>query len=92
MVPRSGFARDSMQPRTKNITTIKAIKARRSTNPRHGWFETPWYYVSIAYRGKQMSLLVETDSEEEARREGEALCSDLGYLAKRISVTKVVIQ
>ena len=92
MVPRSGFTRESMQPRSKNSTTIKAIKARRSTNPGHGWFETPWYYVSIAYRGQQMSLLVETDSEEEARREGEALCTDLGHLAKRISVTKVLIQ
>ena len=81
-----------MKPESKNSTTIKAIKARRSTNAGHGWFETPWYYVSIAYPGKQMELLVETDSEEEARREGEALCTDLGHLAKRISVTKVLIQ
>jgi hypothetical protein len=81
-----------MKPESKNSTTIKAIKARRSTNAGHGWFETPWYYVSIAYRGKQMELLVETDSEEEARREGEALCTDLGHLAKRISVNKVLIQ
>jgi hypothetical protein len=81
-----------MKPRSKNSTTIKAIQARRSTNAGHGWFETPWYYVSIAYSGKRMGLLVETDSEEEARREGEALCTDLGHLAKRISVTKVLIQ
>jgi hypothetical protein len=39
-----------------------------------------------------MGLLVETDSEEEARREAEAFCIDLGHVAKRISVTKVVIQ
>ena len=81
-----------MKPESKNSTTIKAIRARRSTNAGHGWFETPWYYVSIAYRGKRMELLVETDSEEEARREGEALCTDLGRLAKRISVTKLRIQ
>ena len=80
-----------MKPESKNSTIIKAIKSRRSTNAGHGWFETPWYYVSIAYRGKRVELLVETDSEEEARREGEALCTDLGHLAKRISVTKVVI-
>jgi hypothetical protein len=79
-----------MPPESKN--TIKAIKARRSTKTGAGWFETPWYYVSIAYRGKRMGLLVETDSEEEARREGEAFCGDLGHVAKRISVTKVVIQ
>jgi len=81
-----------MKPESKTRTTIKTIKARRSTNAGHGWFETPWYYVSIAYRGKQMELLVETDSEEEARREGEALCTDLGHLGKRISVKKVLIQ
>jgi hypothetical protein len=81
-----------MKPESKNNTTIRAIKARRSAKSGSGWFETPWNYVSIAYRGKQMGLLVETYSEEEARREGEALCLDLGHLAKRISVTKVVIQ
>jgi hypothetical protein len=79
-----------MQPESKH--TLKAIKARRSAKTGAGWFETPWYYVSIAYRGKRMGLLVETDSEEEARREGEALCLDLGHLAKRISVTKIVVQ
>jgi len=77
--------------RTESKNTLKAIKARRSTKTGAGWFETPWYYVSIAYRGKRMELLVETDSEEEARREGEALCVDLGHLAKQISVTKVII-
>ena len=81
-----------MQPESKNSRTIKAIKARRSVNGGHGWFETPWFYVSIAYRGKQMGLLVETDSEEEARQEGEAFCIDLGHSAKPISVTKLVIQ
>jgi hypothetical protein len=81
-----------MKPQSKSSTTIKAIRARRSTNAEHSWFQTPWYYVSIAYRGKQMGLLVETDSEEEARQEGEALCTDLGHLAQRISVTKVQIQ
>ena len=71
--------------------TLKAIKGRRSAKTGANWFETPWYYVSIAYRGKRMGLLVETDSEEEARREGEALCLNLGHLAKRISVTKIVV-
>jgi hypothetical protein len=78
-----------VQTESKNSS---ATKARRNANGGQGWFESPWYYVSIAYRGQQMGLLVETDSEEEARREGEALCLDLGHLAKRISVTKVVIQ
>lgn len=79
-----------MQPESKH--TLKAIKGRRSAKTGANWFETPWYYVSIAYRGKRMGLLVETDSEEEARREGEALCLNLGHLAKRISVTKIVVQ
>jgi hypothetical protein len=82
-----------MKPESKHSNiTIKAIKARRSANEGPGWFATPWYYVSIGYRGKRMGLLVETDSEEEARREAEAFCIDLGHVAKRISVTKVVIQ
>lgn len=78
-----------MQPEIKNRS---AIKAKRTANTGHSWFEAPMYYVSIAYRGKQLGLLVETDSEEVAQREGEALCVDLGHLAKPISVTKVVIQ
>jgi hypothetical protein len=78
-----------MGPESKNSS---AAKAKRIANGGHGWFETPWYYVSITYHGQQMGLLVETDSEEEAQREGEALCLDLGDLATPLSVTKVVIQ
>jgi hypothetical protein len=78
-----------VQNESKNSS---ATKARRNANGEQGWFESPWYYVSIAYRGQQMGLLVATDSEEEAHREAEAVCVDLGELAKPLSVTKVVIQ
>jgi hypothetical protein len=78
-----------MQPEIKNRS---ARKAKWIANRGHSWFEAPMYYVSIAYRGRQLGLIVATDSEEVAQREGEALCMDLGHLAKPISVTKVVIQ
>ena len=78
-----------MQTESKNSSVTKA---RRNSNGGRGWFESPWYYVSITYRGQQMGLLVATDSEEEAQREAEAVCMDLGDLAKPLSVTKVVIQ
>ena len=50
------------------------------------------YYVSIAYRGKRMGLLVATDNEKEAQREAEAVCMDPGDLAKLLSIMKVVMQ
>ena len=78
-----------MQTESKNSSVTKV---RRNANGGRGWFESPWYYVSITYRGQQMGLLVATDSEEEAQREAEAVCMDLGDLAKPLSVTKVVIQ
>jgi hypothetical protein len=46
----------------------------------------------ISYCGKQMGLLVATDSEEEAQREAQAVCMELGDLAKLLSVMKLVIQ
>lgn len=90
MVPLiSVLAGDFMQTENKKNS---ATKARRSANGGDSWFDSPWYYVSTAYRGKQMGLLVATDSEAEAQREAEAVCMDLGDLAKAVSVTKVVIQ
>lgn len=76
----------------------KLIKNSRSTtasappNGKFGWFEAPWHCVSIAYGDRQMSLLVGTDDEEEARREAEKLCGGFGGRAKVLSVRKVVIQ
>jgi hypothetical protein len=78
-----------MQTESKNSSVTKV---RRKANGGHGWFETAWYYVSISYCGKQMGLLVATDSEEEAQREAQAVCMDLGDLAKLLSVMKLVIQ
>lgn len=55
-------------------------------------FESPWHYVSVGYGGKQMGLLVETGDEEEARREGEELCTSFGADARILSVRRVVVQ
>jgi hypothetical protein len=57
-----------------------------------GWFDTPCYYVSIAYGGSQMGLLVRADGEERARREADRLCTCFGAMARTLSVRKVVIQ
>jgi len=56
------------------------------------WFDTPYYYVSIAYGGSQMGLLVRTDDEERARREADRLCTSFGAMARTLSVRKVVVQ
>jgi hypothetical protein len=56
------------------------------------WFDTPCYYVSIAYGVSQMGLLVRTDDEERARREADRLCTCFGAMARTLSVRKVVIQ
>ena len=55
-------------------------------------FGTPCYYVSIAYGGSQMGLLVQADDEQRARREADRLCTCFGAMAKTLSVRKVVIQ
>lgn len=57
-----------------------------------GWFDTPCYYVSIAYGGAQIGLLVRTDDEERARREADRLCTAFGAVARMLSIRKVVIQ
>jgi hypothetical protein len=57
-----------------------------------GWFETPWHYVSLDYRGNQLGLLVETDDEDEARREAEEFCSSFDGPARILSVRKVGFQ
>ena len=61
-------------------------------NEAAGWFDTPCYYVSIAYGGSQMGLLVRTGDEERARREADRLCTCFGAMARTLSVRKVVIQ
>ncbi|MGC2305071.1 MAG: hypothetical protein WA447_17255 [Candidatus Binatus sp.] len=78
-----------MQHDNKNIgatTTAKRVK------PAQGWFDSPCYYVSIAYGGSQMGLLVRTDDEERARREADRLCTSFGAMARTLSIRKVVIQ
>jgi len=55
-------------------------------------FGTPCYYVSIAYGGSQMGLLVRADGEERARREADRLCTCFGAMARTLSVRKVVTQ
>ncbi len=55
-------------------------------------FESPWHYVRVGYGDKQMGLLVETGDEEEARREGEELCTSFGADARILSVRRVVVQ
>ena len=57
-----------------------------------GWFDTPCYYVSIAYGGSEMGVIVRTDNEERARREADRLCTAFGAMARTLSVRKVVIQ
>lgn len=57
-----------------------------------GWFETSRHYASIDYCGRQLGLLVETDDEEEARREAEEVCACFGAQMRVLSVRKVVIQ
>jgi len=56
------------------------------------WFDSPCYYVSIAYGGSQMGLLVRTDDENRARREADRLCASFGAMARTLSVRKVVMQ
>ena len=74
---------------TKNS---KSTTASVPPDGKFGWFETPWHCVSIGYGDQQMSLLVGTDDEEEARREAEKLCGGFDGRAKVLSVHKVVIQ
>jgi hypothetical protein len=52
----------------------------------------PWHYASIQYGDQLFGLLVETEDEEEARREARELCTSFGDQARLLSVTKVVIQ
>lgn len=54
--------------------------------------KAPWYYASIQFGEYLMGLLVETDDEEEARREAEELRTCFGAQARVLSVRKVVIQ
>lgn len=70
----------------------KATKTGRRGNQSHGWFDTPCYFVRIAYGGSRMGLLVWTDDEERARREADRLCTCFGAMARTLSVTKVVTQ
>ncbi len=51
-----------------------------------------WHYASIQYQGRLMSLLIETDDEDVARREAEEICESFGDQAILLSVTKVVLQ
>ena len=64
----------------------------RSVIETPGWLEAPWHHVTIDYRGQQFSLMVETDDEDEARREAEDLCNGFDARAKVLWVRKVAIQ
>jgi hypothetical protein len=75
-----------LQHQNKNIGTTRQVKQAQ------GWFDAPFYYVSIAYGGAQMGLLVRTNDEERARREADRLCTSFGAMARTLSVRKVVIQ
>jgi hypothetical protein len=57
-----------------------------------GWLEAPWHHVTIAYHGQQLGPLVETDDEDQARREAEELCNGFDAQAKVLWVRKVAIQ
>ena len=78
-----------MQDQNKNIGTTATGEWVKQAQ---GWFDTPCYYVSIAYGGSQMGLLVRTDDEERARREADRLCTSFGAMARTLSVRKVVVQ
>jgi len=56
------------------------------------WFETPWHSVTLGYGSHQMSLLVETDDEEEARMDAQEICAGFDGPATVLFVTKVVLQ
>ena len=71
---------------------IEASTIGRRTKQAPAWFDTPCYYVSIAYGGLQMGLLVRTDDEEYARCEADRLCTSFGAMARTLSIRKVVIQ
>ena len=60
--------------------------------PFRAWTETQWFYVNIKYGSSVLGLLVETDVEEEARREAEEICSSFHEPATVVDVKKVVIQ
>lgn len=57
-----------------------------------GLSEGEWYYVNVSYGDRRMGLLVETDAEEEAWREGEEFCESFSVHAKVVSVQKIVLQ
>lgn len=78
-----------MRHQTK--TRTEAI-ASTPVNQAASWLETPWHYATVGYRSQQLGLLVETDNEEEARREVEELCTRFGPQARVLSVRKVIIQ
>jgi hypothetical protein len=59
---------------------------------KNGWLEGHWHYVSIAYGGHRLDLLVETDKESEARGDAEDLCLAFGIEARVLLVTRVVVQ
>ncbi len=61
-------------------------------DPAASWFETPWHCVTIGYGSHQMSLLVETDDEEEARMDAQEICAGFDGPATVLFVTKVVLQ
>jgi hypothetical protein len=77
---------------TKQTKYSESTMSSAPPNGKFGWFETPWHYVSIGHGDHQMGMLLETDDEEEARREAEKLCSGFGGRAKILFVRKVVIQ
>ena len=71
---------------------IEATTTSERVKQAPGWFDTPWYYISIAYGDSQMGLLVQTDDEEQARREADQLCGCFGAMARTLAVRKVVLQ
>ena len=82
----------------KSTDFRKEAKNHRSTTTiasaegASGCFATSWHYVDIRYGQTHMSLLVETDDEQEARREAEELCTHFDGQASVLSVRKVVLQ
>jgi hypothetical protein len=61
-------------------------------NEAQGWFEGSSYYVSIAFSGSQIGLLVVTEDEDEARQEVDEFCTSLSGGARSLFVRKVVLQ
>ena len=61
---------DDLRHRNKITSTTTAGRMMQA----QGWFDSPCYYVSIAYGGSEMGLLVRTDDEKTSTsRSGQAL-------------------